>query len=96
MVDAVAQDVFKSSKHETYITGTEEITCTAKWPLFTPQTSKRIYADMELFKQIEEHDLWTDISNCGQCNLFRRGDVMKTGGKYFLMLGDVQWTMLLA
>ena len=83
------------SNHETTLPRTNDITQTPKWPTFSPQTSKRIYADMELFRQCDADNLWAIISMCKQSVLFRQGDVVRTSGKYYLSLGHVQFTMVL-
>ena len=92
---AVAKDIFWSKNHSTTLPNTEQITSTATWATFSPQTSKRIYADMELFRQCDADNLWSQISSCKQAVLFRAGDVVKTAGQYYLALGHIQFTMLL-
>ena len=54
----------------------EKISSRAVWPTFTPQTSKRIYADISLLRHCHEKDLWNSIGKCWLTCLFARGQVV--------------------
>ena len=91
----VGKQTFLCKKHEPALEQTEKITSSATWPTFTPQSSKRIYADLDLFRQCDKNDSWGSISKCSQAVLFRRLDIIRVDGKVFMVLGHIQYTMLL-
>ena len=91
----VGKQTFLCKKHEPALEQTEKITSSATWPTFTPQSSKRIYADLDLFRQCDKNDSWGAISKCSQAVLFRRLDIIRVDGKVFMVLGHIQYTMLL-
>ena len=63
--------------------------------LFT--ISRRIYADLALLRHCDFNDQWQNIARCWQCVLFARGEVIhhKISKAYYIVLGDIQATMLL-
>ena len=90
-----AKDVFWVKDHTSDLEGADNMTKTATWPTFSPATSKRVYADMDFFRLCDAEKVWNEISLCKQAVLFRPGDVCKTKNQYYLILGHVQWTMVL-
>ena len=75
----------------------EKITSRAVWPTFTPQTSKRRYADISLLRHCHEKNLWNSIGKCWLTCLFARGQVVyhKVRKLWYVVMCEVLGTMLL-
>ena len=91
------KEAFYLKKHTPADIDSDRITARACWPTFTPQSSKRIYADLALFRHCDKTDSWDNISRAWQTTLFCKGMLIykKSVMKYAVVLGDVQSTMLL-
>ena len=63
---------FKCASHEPSIANHRDIPGYARWQTFSPQSSKRIFADQLLLNHLHTTDTWEHASKAWQCELLRQ------------------------
>ena len=93
-----AKKTFSTKDHTCSLPDYRQITNKATWPTFSPQSSKRVYADLWLTRYIDEHDLWQVASKSWQAELLRpRTIIMRVSDQeYFLVLGALANLVVMA
>ena len=65
------KDIFTSKKHQPSLVNYTKIVERTDWPTFSPQSSKKIYADLVVLRHLTFTDDWDNASRCWHAELFR-------------------------
>ena len=98
-----AKKLFASKGHVCSLLDAHKITEKTSWPTFSPQTAKKVPADLILLRLLKLGQCWMIASRCWGCMFFRRGSVIleeekvgrETTKRYFVVLGNMGRQMLL-
>ena len=89
---------FSCSGHEPSIANHRDITQYARWQTFSPQSSKRIYADQMLINHLHATDTWEHASKAWQCELLQQASIIQrvSDKEFFFVMGHLAHLVTIA